>query len=113
MRLVGKIKYTCLIISFLWISLGTIIQLSAFPAYNLLGFDYNSFIYNFLWAITFPFNILLCGLLFSETLDKIYIYVIILQSAKVLAYWWIFYKIALYFQKVIKKWKIERWGEDL
>jgi len=36
-------KTICLIISFLWIGLGTFVQLSSYPAYNYLGFDYNSF----------------------------------------------------------------------
>ena len=98
-----KMKITCLIISFLWISLGTFIQISGFPDYNVLGFDYSSFIYNFLWWITFPFNILLAVLLFADTLNNIYIFVIFLQSVKVLIYWWVTYKVYLYFQKIKKQ----------
>jgi len=96
----NKMKITCLIISFLWIGLGTAIQFSGFPAYNYLGFDYNTFIYEFLWWITIPFNILLYVLLYTDTLNNIYIFIILLQSVKVLVYWWIIYKICLHFQKV-------------
>jgi hypothetical protein len=76
----------------LWIGLGTFVQLAGYSDYNYLRFEYGSFIYQFLWWITFPCNILLFILLFSEKLNDIYIYVIILQSVKVLLYWWIFYK---------------------
>jgi hypothetical protein len=95
----NKIKLTCLTISFLWIALGTFIQLSSYPSYNYLNFDYSSFIFNFLWWITFPFNILLFFLLYIDALNNIYIIIIFLQSVKVLVYWWIIYKIYLYFKK--------------
>ena len=55
----NKIKITSLIISFLWISLGTVIQISAYSTYNYFGFDCNSSFYDFLWWITFPFNIVI------------------------------------------------------
>ncbi len=96
-----KIKIACLIISLLWIGLGTFIQLSGYPDYNYLGFDYNSFIYNFLWWITFPCNIPLFALLYADTLNNIWIFVILIQSVNVLICWWIIYKICIYFQKVI------------
>ena len=96
-------KITCLIISFLWIGLGTVVQIASFPDYNYFGFDCNSFIYNFLWWITFPCNILLFGLLYADTLNNSYIFVVFLQSVKVLIYWWIIYKIYLYFQRFKNK----------
>jgi len=95
----NKIKITSLIISFLWISLGTVIQISAYSTYNYFGFDCNSSFYDFLWWITFPFNILLFGLLFADTLNNIYIFVILLQLIKILIYWWIIYKVCLYIRK--------------
>ena len=88
-----KIKIISFMISFFWIGLGTLVHLSAYPACNFLGFDYDSAIYNFLWWITFPFNFILFGLLFSAKLSDIYIIVILLQSLKVLIYWLIIYKI--------------------
>jgi hypothetical protein len=98
-----KTKIVCFIISFLWIGLGTFVQISSYPDYNYLGFDYNSPIYDFLWDITFPSNILLFALLYAGTLDKIILLVILLQSFKVLIYWWLMYKICLFVQKVGKK----------
>jgi len=98
-----KIKTISFLISFLWISLGTVVQVSGYHDYNYLGFDYNSFIYNFLWWITFPCNILLFALLYADTLNNIYIFVILLQSVKILLYWWIVYKIWLFVQKVRNK----------
>ena len=95
----NKIKIICLIISFLWIGLGTFIQLSSYPDYNYLGFDYDSIIYKFLWWLTMPFNILLFVLLYAETLKNSYIFVILLQSIKVLLYWWIIYKLYLFLRK--------------
>ena len=86
-----KIKIISFIISFLWTGLGTLMVLSSSPKYNFLGFDYESFIFWFLFIITFPFNIILFCLLFLES--DIYITVILLQSIKVLIYWWIIYKI--------------------
>ena len=94
-----SIKLITFIISFLWISLGTVIQIMGYPAYNYLGFDYNSFVYNFLWWITFPFNIILFALLYSDELSNIYVIVILLQSVKVLIYWWIIYKTWLKFYR--------------
>jgi hypothetical protein len=94
-----KMKIICLTISFLWIGVGTFIQISAYPTYNYLGFDYDSFIYTFLYLITLPCNILLFGLLYADKLPNIYIFIIILQSIKVLIYWWIIYKTAIFFQK--------------
>jgi hypothetical protein len=76
----------------LWISLGTFIQISAYPAYNYLEFDYNSVIYNFLWWITFPFNLLLFAILYFEKINNIYILIIILQSIKVFVYGWLLHK---------------------
>jgi len=99
MSTINKIKITSLIISFLLIGLGTAIQISNFPAYNYLGFNYNSFFYNFLWWITFPFNVLLFGLLYADKLNNIYTCVILLQSAKILIYWWIIYKVWLSLKK--------------
>ena len=86
-----KIKIISFIISFLWIGLGTLVILSSSPKYNFLGFDYDSLIFWFLFFITFPFNIILFCLLFLES--DIYVIVILLQSIKVLIYWWIIYKI--------------------
>ena len=86
-------KVISFIISFLWIGLGTLMQISAYPANNILGFDYNSSIYNFLWQITFPFNVMLFGLLFAEKLSSIFVIVILLQSVKVVVYWWLIYKL--------------------
>jgi hypothetical protein len=99
MSTVNKMKITSLIISFLWIGLGTVIQISTSPAYNYFGFDYNSFFYNFLWWITFPFNVLLFGLLYADKLNNIYIFVILLQFVKILIYWWIIYKVCLSLKK--------------
>lgn len=95
-----KIKVICLIISIAWIGLGTIVQLSGYPAYNYLGFAYDSFIYKFLWWVTLPSNILLFALLYADTLNNIYVLVILLQSIKVLIYWWIGYKISARFKKI-------------
>lgn len=92
MSTVNKTKITSLIISFLWIGLGTLVQLAGYSAYNYLGFEYGSPLYNFLWWITFPFNVLLFVLLYAEKLTNIYIYVILLQSTKILIYWWLIYK---------------------
>ena len=96
-------KTNCLIISLLWVILGTFVHLSMFPDYNYLGFDYDSFLYSFLWWITFPFNYILVLLLYSTKLDDIYIVVIFLQIVKVLVYWWMLYKIYLFFKKVKNK----------
>ncbi len=94
-----KTKIVCLIISLLWIGIGTLMQISGYPNYNFLGFDYSSIIYNILWWITFPSNILLFMLLYADTLENIYIPVILLQSIKVLVYWWLIYKIWLSIRK--------------
>lgn len=88
-----KIKIVAFIISFLWIGLGTLMQISSYPTCNLLEFDYNSLIFNILYYITFPFNITLFTLLFFEKLNDVFLIVILLQSIKVPIYWWIFYKI--------------------
>lgn len=99
----SKMKIIYLIISFLWIVLGTFIQLSGYPDYNYWGLDYNSFIYKFLWWVSFPFNILLFVLLYADTLNNIYIFVIFLQSINLLIFWWIIYKLYISFQKVKSK----------
>jgi len=91
-----RIKIVCLIISLLWTSLGTFVHISGYSDYNYFGFDYNSSIYWFLWWITFPFNFISFFLLFTGKLSDIYVILILLQSAKVLLYWWIIYKIWLF-----------------
>jgi tryptophan-rich sensory protein len=88
----GK-KTISFIISFFWIVLGTLMQISAYPRYNFLNFDYNSFVFNLLYFITLPFNILVFGLLFTEKFENIYLVVIILQTIKIFLYWWIIYRI--------------------
>jgi hypothetical protein len=88
-----KIKLITFIISFLWIGLGTLIHISPYPDYNLLGFDYNSLIFNILYWTTFPFNIIFSFLIFTERLSEIYVAVTLLQLIKILIYWLIFYKI--------------------
>jgi hypothetical protein len=90
-----KIIIISFIISLLWICLGTLMQISAYPEYNFLGFNYNSFIFNLLYSITFPFNIILFGLMFSDMLSNIYVFIIILQVIKILIYWWLIYKILI------------------
>jgi len=102
MRTISKAKIISLIISFLWVGFGTIIQISTFPDYNYWGFEYGSPFYNFLWWITFPFNVLLFGLLYADTLNNIYIFVILLQFIKILIYWWIIYKVSLSLKNKLK-----------
>ena len=87
-----NIKTKSFIISFFYICLGTLMQISAYPANNFLNFDYNSLIFLFLYSITFPFNIIVFGLLFSEKLENIYQLIILLQTIKVFLYWWIIYR---------------------
>jgi len=86
-------KYKIKLISFLWIGLGTLMQISSYPAYNFLGFDYDSLIFYILYLITLPFNILVFGMLYTEKLSNIYVLIILLQSVKVLIYWLIIYNI--------------------
>ena len=93
-----KINIICLIISFLWIGLGTFLQISAYPPYNYFRLDY-SYLYYILYLVTLPSNILLSGMLFTEPLKDICTYVILLQSVKLLIYWWFFYTIYRIFKK--------------
>ncbi|MCP9763566.1 hypothetical protein EGI31_11420 [Lacihabitans soyangensis] len=81
------------ILSFIWIGLGTLMQISSYPRHNFLNFDYNSLIFNSLYFITFPSNILVFVLLFAEKLENIYLVLIGLQSIKIFIYWWIIYQI--------------------
>lgn len=92
-----RIIIIILIISLLWIwiGLGTLMQISSYLSANFFEFDYDSFMVKFLRVITLPFNIILFSLLFSGTLAKIYVFVIILQSSEVLVYWRIIYKIPM------------------
>ena len=103
MSSINKAKIISLIISFLWIGLGTVIHISNIPDYNYLRFDYDSPLYNLLWWITFPFNVLLFILLYADNLNNIYIYVILLQFIKILIYSWVIYKVYLYFKKIRNK----------
>ena len=81
-------KIVCFIISLLWVGFGAFIQISAYPDYNYLGFDYNSSIYNVLWWITFPFNILFFTVIFFERLTtSVLVFLTILKLANVLVYW--------------------------
>ena len=101
MKTSNKIKIASLIISFLWIGLGTLVQLAGYSAYNYLGFDCDSIFYNLLWWLTFPFNVLLFIFLYADKLN--HIYVILWQLIKILIYWWIIYKVWLYLKKVRHK----------
>ena len=94
-----KIKIISFIISFSWIGLGTLMQISSYPTYNFLEFDYNSFVFNLLYYITFPFNIILFVFLFADKLSNIYVIVIILQLLQVFFYWWIVYK---FLKRIVK-----------
>ena len=88
------------IISFLWVSLGTIIPILKHFSYNC-----TSFIYDFLGNITFPFNLILNLSLIAADLGEAnlseasVVLLIIIQSIKVFIYWWLIYKIMMIFTK--------------
>jgi len=85
-------KTKSFIISFFWICLGTLMQISSYPANNFLNFDYNSATFLILYSITLPFNIIVFGLMFSEKLENIYWLIIIIQTIKVFLYSRILYR---------------------
>ena len=84
-----KIKIISFMISFFWIGLGTLVHVSAYPDYNVLGFKYDSFIYIFLWFLTIPSNFILDMILLTTASSGVFIF----QLVKVLIYWWLIYKI--------------------
>ncbi len=100
--MIKKTKVISFAISFLWISLGTLMQLSAYPSYNFLHFDYNSICFNCLYYITFPFNIPMFALILTERLESVYVLVILLQITNVLICWWIVNSIL---KKIITRYK--------
>jgi len=62
-----KILTQSFIISFIYVLLGTVTVMSAYPKYQMLGFGYNQFLWFPMFIITLPVNFLLFVCMYSST----------------------------------------------
>ncbi len=92
----NKIKLISLIISLVYVFIGTIVVMVGFPKYQIMGFDYNHFLWQPLVVITYPVNILLFGLVM---VDNSIPSIIILQTIVLGVCWFTLYKILRKFNK--------------
>ena len=61
-----KILTQSFIISFIYVLLGTVTVMSAYPKYQMLGFGYNHFLWFPMFIITLPVNFLLFVCMYSS-----------------------------------------------
>jgi hypothetical protein len=85
-----KIKLTSLIVSFLYVSLGTLTAMVSYPNYEFLGFNYDSYIWLPLAIVTLPVNFLLFILIM---VDNSISSILLLQIPIFFICWWMFYKL--------------------
>ena len=78
---------------FFAVAVGFIVQISAYPENNFLGFDYNSFIYIILYFVTFTYNLILWVMLFAEPLENYFWIAILMQIVKIILLFILFNKI--------------------
>ena len=90
---VDKRKIILFVIIFFAVAVGFIVQISAYPENNFLGFDYNSFIYIILYLVTFTYNLILWVLLFAEPLENYFWIAILMQIVKIILLFILFNKI--------------------
>ncbi|WOC50902.1 hypothetical protein BPO_0255 [Bergeyella porcorum] len=92
-----NIKIISFIISFVYVSLGTIVTLSSLPKYqSIFGINSNTLLWEFMIDITLPINLPLYGLLVVE--GSIF-YILVLQTIVFFICW----ILAYYFIKMIYK----------
>lgn len=90
---VDKRKIILFVIIFFAVAVGFIVQISAYPENNFLGFDYNSFIYIILYLVTFTYNLILWVMLFAEPLENYFWIAILMQIVKIILLFILFNKI--------------------
>ena len=90
---VDKRKIILFVIIFFAVAVGFIVQISAYPENNFLGFDYNSFIYIILYFVTFTYNLILWVMLFAEPLENYFWIAILMQIVKIILLFILFNKI--------------------
>ena len=90
---VDKRKIILFVIIFFAVAVGFIVQISAYPKNNFLGFDYNSFIYIILYLVTFTYNLILWVMLFAEPLENYFWIAILMQIVKIILLFILFNKI--------------------
>ena len=90
---VDKRKIILFVIIFFAVAVGFIVQISAYPENNFLGFDYNSFIYIILYFVTFTYNLILWVMLFVEPLENYFWIAILMQIVKIILLFILFNKI--------------------
>ena len=90
---VDKRKIILFVIIFFTVAVGFIVQISAYPKNNFLGFDYNSFIYIILYFVTFTYNLILWVMLFAEPLENYFWIAILMQIVKIILLFILFNKI--------------------
>ena len=90
---VDKRKIILFVIIFFAVAVGFIVQISAYPDNNFLGFDYNSFIYIILYFVTFTYNLILWVMLFVEPLENYFWIAILMQIVKIILLFILFNKI--------------------
>ena len=88
-----KRKIILFVIIFFAVAVGFIVQISAYPEDNFLGFDYNSVIYSILYFVTFTYNLILWVLLFAEPLENYFWIAILMQIVKIILIFILFNKI--------------------
>lgn len=89
---VDKRKIILFVIIFFAVAVGFIVQISAYPENNFLGFDYNSFIYITLYLVTFTYNLILWVMLFAEPLENYFWIAILMQIVKIILLFILFNK---------------------
>ena len=89
---VDKRKIILFVIIFFAVAVGFIVQISAYPENNFLGFDYNSFIYIILYLVTFTYNLILWVMLFAEPLENYFWIAILMQIVKIILLFILFNK---------------------
>ena len=90
---VDKRKIILFVIIFFAVAVGFIVQISAYPENNFLGFDYNSFIYIILYLVTFTYNLILWVMLFAEPVENYFWIAILMQIVKIILLFILFNKI--------------------
>uniref|UniRef100_UPI002620B5F7 hypothetical protein n=1 Tax=Chryseobacterium sp. TaxID=1871047 RepID=UPI002620B5F7 len=62
----NKILFSTMLLSLLYVLLGTLVVLVSFPQYSFMGFDYDSPLWYPLVIFTYPTNVLLFGLVMVD-----------------------------------------------
>jgi len=78
----SKTVILAILLSLLLFSVSLVIQLSAMPKYNFLGFDYDSILYVLLYFVTFIYNIDVFIFLYIGDLSDEIIPFIVVQTIK-------------------------------